>query len=196
MKQKKTIWSLAASMMLAVGLISCQGNYEYDNPVDPVGPVEPEVVQMSLKDVPFGSWSAWVDGEMTQELEPTWNEGKSDGLPYGDGSVINYADLTPYTKLIVTVTEGTPRFLLNRDVNEGQWNEDETQSHLIEYPKGDEVWSAKYFSAEAGENEGETVYTVDIAQIVADTGYAHLHAIKGANWQPCTAISMVVEYTK
>ena len=67
----------------------------------------------------------------------------------------------------------------------------EADSHLIEYPKGDEVWSAKYFSVEEKE-DGSSVYTVDLAQIVKDKGYAHLHAIKGANWTNCTVTSMVV----
>ena len=152
----------------------------------------PEVAeQISLKDVPFGTWSAWVDGELTTLSNPDWHEGESNGLPYGDGSVIRYADLSAYAKLIVDVTEGEPRFLFNRDVKDGQWNADESQSHLIEYPKGNDVWSAKYFAVE--EIEGGKRYTVDLAQMVKDKGYAHLHAIKGANWSNCTATSMKLE---
>ena len=152
----------------------------------------PEVAeQISLKDVPFGTWSAWVDGELTTPSNPDWHEGESNGLPYGDGNVIRYADLSAYAKLIVDATEGEPRFLFNRDVNDGQWNADESQSHLIEYPKGNDVWSAKYFTVE--EIEGGKRYTVDLAQMVKDKGYAHLHAIKGANWSNCTATSMKLE---
>lgn len=144
----------------------------------------------SLKDVPFGSWSAWVNGELTNPFDPTWNEGVSDGLPYGDGSVIAYADLSGYAKLIVTVTEGSPRFLFNRDVDEGQWNENEAESHLIDNTKGG--WSAKYFTS-VDKGDGVTEWTVDLAQMVADKGYAHLHSIKGANWANCTATKMEVE---
>lgn len=146
--------------------------------------------QASLKDLPFGSWSAWVGGELTTPSDPDWNEGVSSGQPYGDGSVIRYADLSDYAKLIVVTTEGSPRFLFNRDVDEGQWNEDEAQSHLIDNTKGG--WSAKYFSSETKE-DGSTVWTVDLALMVKEKGYAHLHAIKGANWQNCTATSMKVE---
>jgi len=143
----------------------------------------------SLKELPFGTWSAWVGGELTTPSDPDWNEGASSGQPYGDGSVNRYADLSAYAKLIVKVTEGAPRFLFNRDVNDGQWNENEAESHLIDNTKGG--WSAKYFSSE--EKDGVTTWTVDLALMVKEKGYAHLHAIKGANWANCTATSMVVE---
>ena len=111
---------------------------------------------------------------------------KPSGLPYGDGSVgwKNFALLSDYDKLYVTFTEGTPRVMMNRDVDQGQWNEDETQSHLIEFPKGDAVWSAKYFTNENG------VVTVDLKQIVADKGLASLNAIKGANWANVTVTGL------
>lgn len=106
------------------------------------------------------------------------------GLPYGDGNVgyLNFAKLTEYEKLYVTFASGTPRIMMNRDVDQGQWNADETQSHLIEYPKTG--WVEKYFTNEDG------VVTVDLAQIVADKGYANLNAIKGANWQDVTVTGM------
>ena len=111
---------------------------------------------------------------------------KPSGLPYGDGNVgwKNFALLSDYDKLYVTFTEGTPRVMMNRDVDQGQWNEDETQSHLIEFPKGDAVWSAKYFTNENG------VVTVDLKQIVADKGLASLNAIKGANWANVTVTGL------
>jgi len=145
---------------------------------------------LSLKDIPFGTWSDWVNGELTTPSDPQWKVGESSDMPYGDGSVIRYADLSAYVKLEVTVSEGTPRFLFNRDVNEGQWNENEAESHLIDNTKAG--WSAKYFSSAAGANEGETVWTVDLAQMVADKGYAHLHAIKGANFANCTITDIKV----
>lgn len=149
-----------------------------------------KVVETSLKDVPFGTWSAWVDGELTTPSNPDWHEGESNGLPYGDGSVIRYADLSGFSKLIVHVTEGTPRFLFNRDVDEGQWAENEAESHLIDNTKGG--WSAKYFSSETQE-DGSTIWTVDLALMVKEKGHAHLHCIKGGNWQNCTATSMKLE---
>ena len=193
---KKFMFMFVSAIMMAFtfGVQSCSQNDEpvIIDPDDPVYP-EPEVVQNSLLEVPFGRWSAWVGGVMTDVLIPAWNVGEPNGLAYGDGSVINYSDLSIYTKLIVTATAGTPRFLLNRDVNEGQWNAEESESHLIEYPKEEGAWSNKYFSVVQNE-EGSSVYTVDLAQIVNDKGYAHLHAIKGANWADVTVTSMIVEY--
>jgi hypothetical protein len=106
------------------------------------------------------------------------------GLPYGDGNVgyLNFANLSKYEKLYVTYASGTPRVMMNRDVDGGVWNEDETQSHLIEYPKTG--WVEKYFTNEDG------VVTVDLAQMVADKGYANLNAIKGANWANVTVTGL------
>ncbi len=147
--------------------------------------------RISLEEVPFCSWDGWVNASPTGEATCDWHIGESVGQPYGDSQVINYADLSLYSKLIVVVTEGTPRFLFNRDVDEGQFNDNEAESHLIDSTRGG--WCAKYFKSEAGEEEGETIYTVDLKQMVSDKGYAHLHAIKGANWANVTVISMEVE---
>jgi len=145
--------------------------------------------QISLQDVPFTTWSAYgAEGSAGEPAGCAWVVGESTGLPYGDGSVINGADLSLYTKLIITYTEGTPRVMLNRDVKDGQWNSDETVSKLIEFPK-DGGWSQKYFN-----NDTENgILTVDLKQILKDKGYVRLHAIKGANWANVTITSMIVE---
>jgi hypothetical protein len=190
MKKTNFFYAAAIALVSAFGMTSCSVE---DNPAsDPTQPqpAEPTIVEVSLQDVPFCTWSAFVGGEATGAAGCAWVVGESTGLPYGDGNVINYSDLSEYSKLLVVATAGTPRFLLNRDIDNGQWNEDESQSHLIEYPKGDEVWSAKYFSVE--EVEGGQLFTVDLAQIVKDKGYAHLHSIKGANWVDCTVTSMIL----
>ena len=167
-----------------------------------VGAMNVNAEEISLKDVPFCSWNGWtLDAQSTGTL-PLWEEEEdpTEGVyclyrigigstnVYGDTQVINFADLTNYSKLVVTATDGTPRFLFNRDVDEGQWNADESQSHLIDNTQGG--WSGKYFSSETTD-EG-TVYTVDLKQMVKDKGYAHLHAIKGASWQNVTITDMVV----
>ena len=131
----------------------------------------------------FFAWDGWgADAQKTGPADCTYVIGESTGQPYGDSQVINYADLSLYSKLIVVCTEGTPRFLFNRDIDEGQWNENEAESHLIDNTRNG--WSAKYFS-----QDGET-YIVDLKQMVKDKGFAHLHSIKGANWANVTVTSM------
>jgi hypothetical protein len=144
----------------------------------------------SLQDVPFYTWDGWTaEAKITGTANCAWVVGKASDMSYGDSNVKNYADVSSYTKLIITVvqgTEGSPRILMNRDENNGQWNEDETQSHLIDNTK--EGWSSKYFSQEGN------AYTVDIKQLVADKGFAHLHAVKGADFGNVTIESMILEY--
>ena len=147
--------------------------------------------EISLQEVPFWQHDVWgVNESKAATADCAWVVGESTGQPYGDSQVINFADLSLYSKLVVTVTEGSPRFLFNRDVDEGQFNDNEAESHLIDNTRGG--WCAKYFSNAPGEEEGETVYTVDLKQLVKDKGFAHLHAIKGANWANVTVTSMVV----
>ncbi len=107
------------------------------------------------------------------------------GVPLGDPNVgyLNFANLQGYEKLYVTYTEGTPRIMMNRDIDQGQWSAEETESHLIEFPKAD-AWSAKYFTNENG------VVAVDLKQIVADKGFANLNTIKGANWASVTVTGL------
>lgn len=126
---------------------------------------------ISLQDVPFGAWNGWgADAEMTQAGTPTWVLFTATGQSYGDPSVNSYADVSAYDKLYIVTVSGTPRILLNRTADGGQWNENEEESNLIDNTKGG--WSAKYFSQE------EKVFIVDLKQLVADKGFAHLTAIK------------------
>ena len=151
---------------------------------------EPANQRISLQDVPFRSYTGWgADAQVVGAADCAWVLNEPTGVPYGDGSVINRADLSHFSKLRVVASEGAPRFLLNRDMDEGQWSEDENESHLIDNTKGG--WSEKYFSQETT-TEGE-VYTVDLKQIKNDKGFVYLHAIKGANWADVTVSSMEVE---
>ena len=125
------------------------------------------------KDMMF-SWSGWgaeaIKGAAYGSCAYVLFE--STGQPYGDPSVNAWADLSSYEKLVVVAT-GTPRFLLNRDADNGQWNADEAQSHLIDNTAGDaNSWHAQYFSQEGN------VYTVDLAKLTTNKGFAYLNAIK------------------
>lgn len=152
---------------------------------------KPELAYTDLTKEMFFVWSDWTDADATAQAGCAYEVGTSSDMPYGDGNVINYADLSEYATLEVTTTEGTPRFLFNRDVNDGQWNENEADSHLIDNTKGG--WSAKYFTSKDN-GDGSTTYIVDIAALVADKGYAHLHSIKGANWAKTTVTDMKLGY--
>ncbi len=171
---KKTFRFLIAMLLLMAGAMNASAE------------------EISLDEVPFwqheaGLWG--LDAPKNTEIARgsegcAWVLGTPTGLPYGDTSVNSFADLSVYTKLVITFTEGTPRVLINRDADEGQWNADEANSHLIDNTQGG--WSSKYFTTEG------SVMTVDLKQIVKDKGFAHLHAIKGANWTDVTIESMMV----
>lgn len=143
--------------------------------------------RISLQEVGFYSWDGW-DGNAakTGEASCEWGVGTSTGNVYGDMSVINYADLTLYSKLILTVTEGTPRVLFNRTKDEGQCGATLEESYLVDIPNG--AWcTGKYQSVEGN------VYTYDLKAIAKDFGFVHLHAIKGANWANVTVESAELE---
>ena len=103
-------------------------------------------------------------------------------------SVNNFADLSGFDQLVITYTEGTPRVMMNRDQDEGQYNANEAESHLIESLRAS-GWADKYFTDK--EQDG-MLLTVDLKQIFNDKGFVHLHAIKGANWANVTIESMIL----
>ena len=143
--------------------------------------------RISLQEVGFYSWDGW-DGNAakTGDASCEWGVGTSTGNVYGDMSVINYADLTLYSKLILTVTEGTPRVLFNRLKDEGQAGDTFEDSYLVDIPN--KAWCTnKYQSVEGN------VYTYDLKAIAKDYGFVHLHAIKGANWANVTVESAELE---
>ena len=97
------------------------------------------------------------------------------GLPYGDGNVyyLNYADLSNYKTLQLTVTEGTPRLLFNRQTNGGQ--------DFLEINST----SSTYVRAL------NSLWIIDLEKIRENNGgYVHLNCIKGANNANVTIKSM------
>ncbi len=112
------------------------------------------------------SYEAGADIVGNGYSEGSW--GVSAGTVFGNPSVLgnNYADLSAWGTLALTVTEGTPRLLLNRQSNDGS--------------------SADFIEIKDAENPYVTVegnvWFIDLAKIVEDKGYAHLNVIKGANW--------------
>lgn len=142
--------------------------------------------KLSLAEIPFWAHiNEWgLEAPKRNTVTPKWVIGKSTDIPYGDIAVNAFADLSEYAKLIVTFSEGSPRILFNRDIYEGQWNENESESHLIDNTRAG--WSDRYFTTNGN------MITVDLKQLVIDKGFAHLHAIKGANGKNVTITSIIV----
>ena len=139
---------------------------------------EPTFVEVDLTRDMFHEWDSYeANGNIVGAGGCDYQIGVSTGMPYGNASVIGaqYADLSEYNTLSLTVTEGTPRLLLNRPGMGGD------QPGFIEINNAN---SEYVLSTEDG------VWVIDLAKIVEKAGYAHLNVIKGANWANVTITSM------
>ena len=133
----------------------------------------------------FFTWDA-VDAtaSKTGQAGCAYDIEKSTGMPYGDGTVneYNYADLTAYDHLAITATEGEPRLLFNRAA------QDDHQGPLsVELPRD---FGQNKFEAIVDNGDGSKTYVINLKAITEKDGYAHLHAIKGANWANTTVTAM------
>lgn len=145
---------------------------------------ESETLTLTAND--FYNWDG-VDenAAKVKKADCAYELGKSTGTPYGDVNVLmnNYADLSSADKLYIVVTDGTPRVLMNRITMS-----DTTLP--VETPR-----DTKYQTTKTNGN-GSTTYIIDIKQIVKDYGYAHINAIKGANWTNVTITSITYTLAK
>lgn len=134
-------------------------------------------------------------GEGTVNTSCVYGLNTSTDLPYGLGSVnwLNYADLSAYDQLVVVVSGADaaagrqPRFCFNRTVNEGQDNEDEAQSKMIDIP-------GKSWGTTAYETVDGNAYTIDLAKMATDKEFAYLHCIKGNGWQVTITVTDMLLY--
>lgn len=150
--------------------------------------VEEEVLPehySKLTDIMFKAWDDPVNPTTSKGAGCAYVLKESTGLPYGDANVyyLNYADLTGYDKLEVTVSEGTPRFCFNRLVDQGATSENEVESKLIDIPNT--KWATERYQTVEG-----NVYTINLQLMTEEKGYARLNCIKGANWANVTVTSM------
>ena len=143
--------------------------------------------RISLQEVGFHTWDGWDGNAMiTGDAECAWEIGISTGIVYGDPTVNNYADLTQYSKLYVTVTEGRPRVLFNRLKEEGSGGDTFEDSYLVDIPnKG---WCTQKYQTIV-----DNVYIYDLKAIAKDYGFVHLHSVKGANWANVTVENLELE---
>ena len=145
----------------------------------------PVLADTDLTKEMFFTWTA-VDAtaEKTTQAGCDYNVGTSTGMPYGDGTVneYNYADLSAYDHLAITATEGEPRLLFNRAA------QDDHQGPLsVELPRD---YGQNKYEAVVDNGDGSKTYVINLKAIVEKDGYAHLHAIKGANWANTTVTEM------
>ena len=142
---------------------------------------------IELTQAQFFEWDSATEPTTSKATGCAYELFKPSNMVYGNSSVglLTFADLSAYDKFIVTVSEGTPRILLNRDVNEGQWNANEEESHLIDNTL--DGWHNKYFTSE------NNVFTVDVKQLTADKGFAHIHSIKSRGMVTVTGLYLYKE---
>ena len=143
--------------------------------------------RISLQEVEYYSFEGWgPDAKKIGTVTPAWELGVPSGCPYGDTNVNNGADLSAFSKLIITVSPESAgmRVMMNRKIEEGNCADTEEASNLISIPS--HAWcTQKYCTI-----EGNT-YIIDLAKILKDQGFVRLHAIKGASWNSQATIESI-----
>ena len=136
----------------------------------------------------FKTWtSAGADAQVAASQSSTscdYVMNESTGMPYGNGNVdwMQYADLSEYDYLTVTASAGTPRFFLNRKTADGQ-----APSNAID--TNNATHFANYVT-KVDNGDGTFAFTLNVAKIVEEQGFAHLNVIKGGNRANVTVTKM------
>ena len=163
--------------------------YRLGDPDDSQATPDVSYELVNLTQADYHNWTAPdATGEIVGNGYCVYEVGNKAGNVYGNPNVTanDYADLSDCGMLVVTTTDGAPRFLFNRPTDDSQ--------DYINIPN-DAAQTAKYMTSEANE-DGSTSYTINVMEIVADYGFCHLNAIKGANWQEITVTEIVVARPK
>lgn len=150
--------------------------------------VEVTVLPAVGVDLAVSMFHKWTSGDVGAIIEQLSNvggslsENTSTGLVYGHGSVLynHFADLTTADALVATVTEGEPRFLFNREVDNG--------SIGVELPR-----DAATYETIINNADGSKTVIVNLKAIREKYGYVHLHAIKGAADANTTVTSLKLD---
>ena len=180
----------------ADGVLKIQFNVAADNNISWLSFKNVKFTKKDASDIEDGVYDLtqdmfkhWESHEAT-EGEPTncaYELNTPTGLPYGDSNVfwLNYANLSGYDKLVVLVSEGTPRFCFNRTEDNAQDSGNAEDSKFIDIP-GKEWGTEAYQTAD----EDNKRFIIDLKKMTEERGFAHLHCIKGAYWQNVTVKEM------
>ncbi len=164
--------------------------FYYGEKVVPEPEPEPELAESDLTKEMFFQYYSNTTGEALETpatIGSDYNVGTSTGMVYGLSTVkwFAYADLTNYEKLVLNVTEGTPRVMYNREMTPD--NADADGVNHVEI-----TGESPYLTIEENE-DGSKSFIYDLkAMAAADANkpYVHINAIKGANWANTTVTSM------
>ena len=144
----------------------------------------PALAYTDLTQEMFFQWSA-ADGtgEAINTSNCDLNLNQDTDQIYGLSTVDydRFADLSEYSTIEVTTAataEFEPRLLFNRIEDGGTVNQ--------EVPR-----DAAKFETVVDNEDGTKTYIVDLAAIVAEQGYAHLHAIKRQGWSGTTNVTAI-----
>ena len=143
-----------------------------------------EDVVTDLTDDLFHHWTAGDASATQTNSQPFINHdpwGTSTGCAYGNTNVgyLDFANLSMYDQLVLTVASGEPRLLFNRTEDNGTVYGEITSGNNNK---------AKYVTETTNE-DNTTNYVVDLTSLVADLGFAHLHSIKSVGWGTSVTIT-------
>ena len=154
---------------------------------DAIAGLKKDAPALAYTDLTKEMFFHWNAADKTAEaLEASncdYNIGTSTGQVYGLSTVNHdrFADLSAYNTIELKATEGEPRLLFNRIEDNG--------TVFVELPRDKD----KYETI-VDNGDGSKTYIIDIAAIVAEHGFAHLHAIKGANRVNTTVTEIKLGY--
>ena len=114
----------------------------------------------------YKTWDSATAPTTSEDAGCDYVLNESTGQPYGDSSVkwYHYADMSDFTSLTILAPAGTPRIMMNREEGE---------------PDGGD-----YVEITTAPTDGKV--TVNLTNY----DYAHMNAIKGANWANVTVTGM------
>lgn len=157
----------------------------------------------NLQDLTAAMFHGWSSADNTGTITSNnpgcaYNLNTSNGMVYGDSNVgyLNYADLTSAKVLLATVEYSAKqqvRFLFNREadgVTTLEINPGTNTKYIKAIVNANKELDNYY---KEPENYGSKTYLIDLEAIKKDYGFAHLNAIKGANFGETLVSSLQID---